>query len=74
VPVLLDWSGANASDIRLYDVSGRLVRTLRLARGGRDTEEWDGRDESGSLVPAGLYFARLTGGSRHARARIVLLP
>jgi hypothetical protein len=50
------------------------VRTLRLARGGRGTEEWDGRDESGRLVPAGLYFARLRGGSLHSQARIVLLP
>ncbi len=74
VPVLLAWSGANAEAIRLYDVSGRLVRTLRLARGGHDTEPWDGRDESGSLVPAGLYFARLTGGPQHAQARIVFLP
>ena len=74
VPVLLDWSGENVADIRLYDVSGRLLRTLRLARGGQGTEPWNGRDESGRLVPAGLYFARLTGGSLHAQARIVLLP
>jgi subtilisin family serine protease len=73
-PVLLDWSGANVADIRVYDLSGRLVRTLRIARGGRDTERWDGRDESGRLVPAGVYLARLTGGSLHAQARIVFLP
>jgi subtilisin family serine protease len=74
VPVVLDWSGANAADIRLYDISGRLLRTLRLAHGGRGTEQWNGRDESGHLVPAGLYFARLTGGSLHAQTRVVLLP
>jgi hypothetical protein len=74
VPVVLAWSGASATDIRLYDVSGRLVRNLRLARGGRGTEEWNGRDETGRLVPAGLYFARLSGGSLHAQARIVFLP
>jgi subtilisin family serine protease len=73
-PVWLTWSGANPSDIRLYDVSGRLMRTLWLARGEHGTEQWDGRDESGRLVPAGLYFARLTGGSLHAQTRIVLLP
>ena len=73
-PVLLDWSGAEVPDLRLYDVSGRLVRTLRLARGVRGTAPWDGRDESGRLVPAGLYFARLTGGSLRAQTRIVLLP
>lgn len=74
LPVLLDWSGANVADIRLYDVSGRLLRTLRLVGGGHGTESWDGRDEDGRLVPAGLYFARLTGGSLQARTRIVLLP
>lgn len=73
-PVLLDWNSAGVADIRLYDVSGRLVRTLRVARGGHGTEPWDGRDESGSLVPAGLYFARLTRGALSAQARIVFLP
>jgi len=74
VPVSLDWSGADAADIRIYDVSGRLARRLRLAPGGRGTATWNGRDESGCLVPAGLYFARLTGGSLHVQTRIVLLP
>ncbi len=73
-PVLLDWSGADATHIRIYDVSGRRVRTLWLASGGRGTATWDGRDERGRVVPAGLYFARLTGGSLHAQTRIVLLP
>jgi hypothetical protein len=73
-PVTLDWNGVDAASIRLYDVTGRLVRTLWLARGGRGTAQWNGRDESGCLVPAGLYFARLTGGSVHAQTRIVLLP
>ena len=70
----LDWSGAEAAGIRLYDVTGRLVRTVRLAHGGHGTAQWNGRDESGRLVPAGLYFARLMGGSLHAQTRIVLLP
>ena len=74
VPVLLDWGGAEATSIRLYDVTGRLVRTLWLGRGERGTVQWNGRDEVGRLVPAGLYFARLIGGSLHAQTRIVLLP
>ena len=74
VPVSLEWSGADVADIRLYDVSGRLVRALRLTPGLRGTARWDGRDECGRLVPTGLYFARLTGGSLHAQTRIVLLP
>jgi hypothetical protein len=74
LPVTLDWAGSGAEGIRLYDVTGRLVRTLRLGPGGRGSVQWNGRDESGRLVPAGLYFARLTGGSLHTQTRVVLLP
>jgi subtilisin family serine protease len=73
-PVLFDWSGADATSIVLYDVSGRRVRALRLEPAAGGTAQWNGRDENGRLVPAGLYFARLTGGSLHAQTRVVLLP
>jgi hypothetical protein len=48
--------------LRVYDVAGRLVRTLvdgnRVA--GRDHDvAWDGRDDGGRPEPAGLYFYRL---------------
>jgi hypothetical protein len=52
-------------------------RTLAEVPVGTDTAgvvQWDGRDQSGHRVPAGLYFARLTSGPQHANARIVLLP
>ncbi|MBI5709802.1 MAG: S8 family serine peptidase, partial [Candidatus Eisenbacteria bacterium] len=79
LPVLLDWRGvedgvARAAVLRLYDLSGRLVRTLRPGLAAAGTAQWNGRDESGSLVPAGLYFARLSCGSIHAQTRVVLLP
>jgi hypothetical protein len=73
-PVLFDWKGADATSIVLYDVSGRRVRALRLEPAAGGTAQWNGRDEHGRLVPAGLYFARLTGGSLHAQTRVVLLP
>ncbi|HEV8129353.1 MAG TPA: FlgD immunoglobulin-like domain containing protein [Candidatus Eisenbacteria bacterium] len=57
--------------VRLYDVTGRLVRTLldatQPAGPGRVT--WDGRDASGRSAPTGVYFVKLTtpGGERTAR-------
>ncbi len=49
--------------LAVYDVSGRLVRTLvdetRLA--GDHAARWDGTDRSGRAVASGTYFARLTG-------------
>jgi hypothetical protein len=59
----LDFRLARAGEARLaiYDVRGRLVRTLvRGARSaGPQQAAWDGRDARGALAPAGVYFARL---------------
>jgi len=74
VPVRLDWTGVGADRIRIHDVTGRTVRRFDLGGGASGSVQWDGRDDGGRLVPAGLYFARLTGGSLHAQTRIVLLP
>jgi hypothetical protein len=47
--------------LRVYDVIGRLVRTLAegVVPAGAHTASWDGRDESGSRVAAGVYLYRL---------------
>ena len=51
----------DAVSLAVYDVSGRLVRALADARfeAGRHEIVWDGRDESGREVSAGVYFFRL---------------
>jgi len=47
--------------LRVYDVHGRLVRTLVDSEqaGGAKSLIWDARDDSGSLVATGVYFYRL---------------
>ena len=47
--------------IRIFDVSGRLVRSYPnlSAAPGEGSLTWDGRDLSGRRVPAGVYFARM---------------
>lgn len=54
--------GKGNLEIGIYDVQGRLVRTLRApARkdGIAPTVVWDGRDGAGRLVASGRYWARL---------------
>ena len=48
----------------LYGIDGRRVRTLLDGPvvPGRGSVHWDGRDEGGVPVPAGVYFYRLTRG------------
>jgi hypothetical protein len=60
--------------LRVYDVTGRVVRTLAGGEfaAGSHAVDWDGRDESGSPVQAGLYFCRLDAGAAHGTRRMVL--
>jgi hypothetical protein len=63
------------ASLRVFDVRGRLVRTLvdsYLAAGQR-TVEWDGRDDSGHSVASGTYYMRLEGGGSYASKTINLL-
>ncbi len=48
-------------NLKIYDVCGRVVRDFsRLTvNGERLTILWDGTDDSGRPVPAGVYFIRL---------------
>ena len=44
--------GARDLTADVYDAGGRLVRSLA----GQDGLTWNGRDQSGRMLPAGLYF------------------
>jgi hypothetical protein len=62
----VDWSFAVARSgrrvsLRLYDPSGRLVRTLfrGTAPVGETLCRWDGRSHRGETLPAGVYLGRL---------------
>jgi flagellar hook assembly protein FlgD len=64
-----------ADEVGIYDVAGRLVRTLRAGglQGGRYEFAWDGRSEAGRPVAAGAYVARARDGGG-TTLRVVLLP
>jgi len=48
--------------LRVYDVAGRLIRSLEAPRGvGDHLLAWDARDQNGKRVPAGVYYYRLEG-------------
>jgi hypothetical protein len=64
--------------VRIYDASGRVVRTLSTGPrpAGAGSVNWNGTDGSGRSVPTGIYFARLeiTGvcpAGRPARTRVL---
>jgi hypothetical protein len=59
----------------VYDVRGRQVRRLLdEARGpGQHWVEWDGRDDGGAAVAAGVYFASIQAGDLAATRKMVLV-
>jgi len=61
--------GRRPDALRIFDASGRQVRTLLDGVAGPGTRQvvWDGRDDEGSRVPAGVYFTGLTGAGRKGR-------
>jgi hypothetical protein len=61
--------------IRVYDVRGRLIRTLlnQSVVEGTHITSWDARDENGRNVASGIYFVRMTSfGQTTIRKALVL--
>ncbi len=62
--------------LSLHDVTGRRVATLRSGRvsPGKHIARWDGTNNAGDRVAAGIYFARLSAeGSADVTRKIVLV-
>ena len=65
--------------IRIYNVTGRLIRTLDLGHkpAGFYTSKdkaayWDGRNESGEHVSSGIYFYTIQAGDFTATKKMVV--
>ncbi len=65
----------SAVSIRIYDVSGRLVRTLvdRVTDPGRHVAVWDGSNDSGGSVGSGVYFCTMEAPDFHESHKMMLL-
>lgn len=63
-------------DLSVFDLSGRLIRTIlppTWLNAGTHTAVWDGADETGRASPSGVYLLRLdAGGERHAHRMMLV--
>jgi len=67
--------GAQETQVSVFDVSGRLVRTLvdRRMNSGTHFVSWDGTDRDGRSVPSGTYIYRLTTPESHLTRKLVVI-
>ena len=61
--------------VQIFDMRGRLVRTLLNAQhpAGEDTVIWQGDDDSGRAMASGVYQVRLATEGRLIEERVTLL-
>ena len=62
--------------LRIYNVSGRLVKSFDLPSAYSlvsSAVTWDGADDHGRQVPAGVYFVRLEAGGEKIKDKAILL-
>lgn len=66
---------AGPTSVVIYDLAGRLVRTLLAESLSAQTHEvvWRGRDDDGSEVAAGVYFYQINSGLHQSVGRMALV-
>ena len=71
---VLRWSAdrRGPATVRVFDLRGRLLRALTADAGAREAI-WDGRDQDGQTVSAGVYFVAVAFEGRTEVARVTLL-
>lgn len=67
--------GPGPVQLWVVDLQGRIVRRFArvVARGGSSEVLWDGRDERGRVLPAGVYLGRIVTNDASGAVRMTLL-
>lgn len=62
-------------DLAIFGPGGTRIRSLfsGTSRQGANAAFWDGADDAGNAVAAGLYFCRLGAGNGSSRSRLIIV-
>jgi flagellar hook assembly protein FlgD len=73
--ILFRLSSETAVALRIFDASGRLVRTLvdGVLAAGEHGASWDGRTEEGRAVSPGIYFYAFQAEGKGSTRKLILL-
>ncbi len=74
--ISFDLPNSQAISLRVFDINGRLVRTLvsqQLLPAGVHDRIWNGRDDQANPVASGIYFCVLDTPSRRLSGKMTLM-
>jgi len=68
-------AGGSLAALRIYDVSGKLIRTLveGSCAAGRHAVVWNAKDDQGRNVASGVYFCRLQAPGHEETRKMILV-
>lgn len=74
VALEIDSPDATSVDVRIFDIRGALVRSLRQGpiAAGVERLSWDGLGEQARVLPGGIYFLELSGSGFRDVRKVVL--
>ncbi|MCK4330800.1 T9SS type A sorting domain-containing protein [candidate division WOR-3 bacterium] len=58
--------------LSIYDIIGRLIKCFTIDDSRLTNVAWDGKDNSGNLLPPGVYFVRLESGKTEYKAKKIV--
>jgi hypothetical protein len=73
IAMVLPAAGAHRATLAMYDATGRRLRAWGGFTPGFNEIEWDGTDDGGHPVGAGVYFYRLELNGAREAGRIALV-
>ncbi|HNX38862.1 MAG TPA: FlgD immunoglobulin-like domain containing protein, partial [Candidatus Cloacimonadota bacterium] len=73
--IALDLREGAFSSVEVYNMRGQLIRTIasRAFSKGKNTMQWDGRDNSGASCSTGIYLIKASSG-KETLSRKILIP
>ena len=72
VAIPVEWDGETDFTVRIFDVSGNVIRTLNMDHLSNQKEViWDGANGAGSIVSKGNYFFQYQSGRNAASGKLI---
>ena len=74
IPAHISSNGVKV-ELKIYNLLGQVVKVLAIRQQapGEYSVSWDGKDEAGRIVPAGVYLVQLVAGNFVEERKVVVL-